>query len=92
VSPDQEDQIGLQLKTDLDTKQGVVYLTDPMTVAYVRAGANNVIQFGRKERPEVTWQVFVIDDSQTVNAFRAPPGRRRTRRRRPKLARLQSST
>ena len=72
VSPDQENQIGLQLKTDLDTKQGVVYLTDPATVEYVRAVANNVIQFGRKERPEVAWQVFVIDDSQTVNAFATP--------------------
>jgi predicted Zn-dependent protease len=74
VSPDQENQIGLQLKTDLDTKQGVVYLTDPATVEYVRAVANNVIQFGRKERPEVAWQVFVIDDSQTVNAFATPGG------------------
>jgi predicted Zn-dependent protease len=74
VSPDQENQIGLQLKTDLDTKQGVVYLTDPAVVEYVRAVANNVITFGRKERPEVTWQVFVIDDSQTVNAFATPGG------------------
>ena len=74
VSPDQENQIGLQLKTDLDTKQGVVYLTDPATVAYVRAVANNVIQFGKKERPEVNWQVFVIDDSKTVNAFATPGG------------------
>ncbi len=36
VSPDQENQIGLQLKTDLDTKQGVVYLADPMTRARSR--------------------------------------------------------
>lgn len=74
VSPDQENQIGLQLKSDLDTKQGVVYLADPTVVDYVRATANNVIQFGRKERPEVNWQVFVIDDSQTVNAFATPGG------------------
>jgi predicted Zn-dependent protease len=74
VSPDQENQIGLQLKNDLDTKQGVVYLGDPMVVEYVRGVANNVIQFGRKERPEVQWQVFVIDDSQTVNAFATPGG------------------
>ncbi len=74
VSPAQENQIGLQLKTDLDTKQGVVYLADPATVEYVRGVANNVIQFGRKERPEVTWQVFVIDDAKTVNAFATPGG------------------
>jgi beta-barrel assembly-enhancing protease len=74
VSPDQENQIGLQLKTDLDTKQGVVYLRDPTVVDYVRGVANNVIQFGKKDRPEVTWQVFVIDDSKTVNAFATPGG------------------
>jgi hypothetical protein len=28
VSPEQENQIGLQLKADLDTKQGLVYLMD----------------------------------------------------------------
>jgi predicted Zn-dependent protease len=74
VSPDQENQIGLQLKNDLDTKEGVVYLRDPTVVEYVRGVANNVIQFGRRDRPEVTWQVFVIDDSNTVNAFATPGG------------------
>jgi predicted Zn-dependent protease len=74
VSPEQENQIGLQLKNELDTKEGVVYLNDPTVVDYVRATANNVIQFGKKERPEVSWQVFVIDDSKTVNAFATPGG------------------
>jgi predicted Zn-dependent protease len=74
VSPEQENQIGLQLKTELDTKEGVVYMRDPAVVDYVRAVANNVIQFGKRDRPEVTWQVFVIDDSQTVNAFATPGG------------------
>jgi len=74
VSPDEENQIGLQLKNDLDTKQGVVYLADPTVVDYVRGVANNVIRFGRKDRPDVQWQVFVIDDSKTVNAFATPGG------------------
>jgi predicted Zn-dependent protease len=74
VSPEQENQIGLQLKNELDTKEGVVYLGDPTVVEYVRGVANNVIQFGRRDRPEVTWQVFVIDDSKTVNAFATPGG------------------
>jgi predicted Zn-dependent protease len=74
VSPAEENQIGLQLKTDLDTKEGVVYLKDPTVVEYVRGVANNVIQLGKRDRPEVTWQVFVIDDSKTVNAFATPGG------------------
>lgn len=74
VSPEQENQIGLQLKTELDTKEGVVYMRDLAVVDYVRAVANNVIQFGKRDRPEVTWQVFVIDDSATVNAFATPGG------------------
>jgi len=74
ISPEQENQLGLQLKTELDTKQGIVYLNDPTVVAYVRGVADKVIAFGRKDRPEVTWQVFVIDDRKTVNAFATPGG------------------
>jgi predicted Zn-dependent protease len=74
VSPDQENQIGLQLKTELETKEGVVYLRDPTVVEYIRGVANNVIQFGKRDRPDVNWQVFVIDDSKTVNAFATPGG------------------
>src|SRR3954470_3676067 len=68
ISPEQENQLGLQLKTELDTKQGIIYLNDPTVVAYVRGVADKVITFGRKDRPEVAWQVFVIDDRKTVNA------------------------
>ena len=74
VSPDQENQIGLQLKTNLETKDGVVYLQDPATVTYVRSVADKVIAFGKTDRPEVNWQVFVIDDRKTVNAFATPGG------------------
>ena len=74
VSPEQENQIGLQLKTTLETKDGVVYLQDPVTVSYVRSVADKVIAFGKTDRPEVNWQVFVIDDRKTVNAFATPGG------------------
>jgi predicted Zn-dependent protease len=74
VSPDQENQIGLQLKTDLDTNQHVVYMTDPEVVSYVQAVAGKVIALGKKDRPDVTWQVFVLDDRKTVNAFATPGG------------------
>src|SRR4051812_41816014 len=74
ITTDQENQIGLQLKGDLEQKQGIVYLNDPDTVAYVRGVADKVIQMGKKDRPEVNWQVYVIDDRKTVNAFATPGG------------------
>ena len=74
VSSDQENQLGLQLKTDMDTKQGVVYMTDPEVVGYVRAVADKVISLGKRDRPDVSWQVYVIDDRKTVNAFATPGG------------------
>jgi beta-barrel assembly-enhancing protease len=73
VSSDQENQIGLQLKNDLDQNQKVVYLTDPTVVTYVRAVADKVITFGKRDRSDVKWQVFVID-AKTVNAFATPGG------------------
>jgi len=74
VTSDQENQLGLQLKTELETKQGVVYLSDPEVVGYVRGVADKVIQLGKRDRPDVTWQVYVIDDRKTVNAFATPGG------------------
>jgi predicted Zn-dependent protease len=74
ISSDQENQLGLQLKTDLETKQGIVYMTDPEVVGYVRAVADKVISQGKRDRPDVSWQVYVIDDRKTVNAFATPGG------------------
>ena len=74
ISPDQENQLGLQFKQDLEQKQHVVYMNDPVVVDYVRGVANKVIVFGKKDRPDVNWQVNVIDDSKTVNAFATPGG------------------
>jgi predicted Zn-dependent protease len=74
ISSDQENQLGLQLKTDLEQKQGVVYLNDPQVVGYVRGIADKVIQLGKRDRGDVNWQVYVIDDRKTVNAFATPGG------------------
>ena len=74
ISSDQENQLGSQLKTDLETKQGVVYMTDPEVVGYVRGVAGKVIALGKRDRPDVNWQVFLIDDRKTVNAFATPGG------------------
>jgi predicted Zn-dependent protease len=74
VSPEQENQIGLKLKTDLDTNQHAVYMNDPEVVSYVQTVAGKVIALGKRDRPDVTWQVFVLDDRKTVNAFATPGG------------------
>jgi predicted Zn-dependent protease len=74
IPPEQENQLGLQFKQDLEQKQHVVYLNDPIVVSYVRGVADKVIALGKRDRPEVQWQVNVIDDSKTVNAFATPGG------------------
>jgi predicted Zn-dependent protease len=74
VSTEQENAIGLQVKNELEQKQGVRYLNDPVVVNYVRGIANAMIDSGKKERSDVQWQVNVIDDPKTVNAFATPGG------------------
>ncbi|MFI5288618.1 MAG: M48 family metallopeptidase [Polyangia bacterium] len=74
IPPSQENALGLQVKNDLEQNQHVKYLADPAVNLYVTNVANKVIAFGRQARPEVTWQVRVIDDPNTVNAFATPGG------------------
>jgi predicted Zn-dependent protease len=74
IPPEQENQLGLQFKQDLEQKQHVVYYNDPIVVNYVRGVADKVIALGKRERGDVTWQVNVIDDPKTVNAFATPGG------------------
>jgi predicted Zn-dependent protease len=74
VSTEQENEIGVQVKAELEQKQGVRYLNDPAVVDYVRGVAALMIAQGKKARPDVQWQVNVIDDPKTVNAFATPGG------------------
>jgi len=74
ISPEQENSLGLQVKNDLEQNQHVKYLNDPAVNLYVRGVADRVIVFGKQARPEVSWQVNVIDDPKTVNAFATPGG------------------
>jgi predicted Zn-dependent protease len=74
ISDDQENQIGLQVKQEVEQKQHVQYLQDPTVTAYVGQVAERVLAFARQERPGLTWKVQVIDDPKTVNAFATPGG------------------
>ena len=40
----------------------------------IRNRQQKVIAFGKQDRPDVQWQVHVIDDAKTVNAFATPGG------------------
>ena len=74
VSDEQESQLGLQVKQELEQKQNVKYVSDPVVANYVREVAGKVLEVAKKDRPEVQWTVNVIDDPKTVNAFATPGG------------------
>ncbi|MFL5271875.1 MAG: peptidase M48, partial [Anaeromyxobacteraceae bacterium] len=74
VSDDQESHIGLQVKQELEQKEHVKYLDDAEIVAFVRSITGRILPLAEKDRPGVKWQVQVIDDPKTVNAFATPGG------------------
>jgi len=74
VPREQEKQLGLQVKQELEQKQKIEYVDDPQVNAYVRGITDKVLAFAKKDRPDVTWTVQVINDPRTVNAFATPGG------------------
>ena len=70
----QEEQLGRQVKSELETKQNVKYLENPEVVAYVRSVSSRITRMAAKDRSDVSWKVNVIDDPKTVNAFATPGG------------------
>jgi predicted Zn-dependent protease len=74
VSDRQEEQLGLQVKQELEQQQHVRYVQDPQVVAFVKGITDRILPLAEKDRPDVEWQVSVIDDPRTVNAFATPGG------------------
>jgi predicted Zn-dependent protease len=74
VSDEQEKQIGLAVRDDLEKKDQVRYLQDPTVTAFVKEISGKILPLAEKDRPGVTWTVAVIDDPKTVNAFATPGG------------------
>lgn len=74
VPREQEPQLGLQVKQELEQKQKIEYVQDPQINAYVKGITDKVLAFAKKDRPDVTWTVRVINDPKTVNAFATPGG------------------
>ena len=74
VSDDEEKQLGLQVKQELEEKQHVKYLSDPAVNSYVQSVIDRILPSAKKDRPNQDWQLHVIDDMKTVNAFATPGG------------------
>jgi predicted Zn-dependent protease len=74
VSVEQEDQIGGQVKAEIDGKHHLDYLQDPEIVAYVRGVAAKVVNASGNDWSDLTWQIYIIDDARTVTAFATPGG------------------
>jgi predicted Zn-dependent protease len=73
VSDEQEAQLGAQFQQELD-KKGIRYVTDAAVTSYVLGVANRVLAPARRDRPQVSWDVRIIDDPKQVNAFAVPGG------------------
>lgn len=73
ISSEQENQLGLQVQSEL-AKKDVKIVDDTEVNRYVQAISHSVLRFARKDRPDVSWHVYVIDDPKTVNAFATPGG------------------
>ena len=74
VSDDEEKQLGLQVKQELEQQQHVKYLSDPAVNSYVQGVINRILPSAKKDRPNQNWELHVIDDMKTVNAFATPGG------------------
>ena len=74
VSDDDEKKLGLQVKQELEEKQHVKYLSDPAVNSYVQSVIDRILPFAKKDRPNQDWELHVIDDMKTVNAFATPGG------------------
>lgn len=73
ISDEQESQIGLQVKQELQ-KQNIKYLNDPTVNAYVQGMTNRIFPLAEKDRKGIKWHVHVVDDPKIVNAFATPGG------------------
>ncbi|RKG98896.1 peptidase M48 [Corallococcus sp. CA053C] len=74
ISDEQENQLGLQVKKELETKENIKYVQDPAILDYVRSISAPILAQANKDRSGVKWKVNVIDDPKTVNAFATPGG------------------
>jgi predicted Zn-dependent protease len=73
VSDEDENRIGQEVHRELD-RQHVKYLQDPVVIDYLQSVTKPIFACAKRDRPGVRWQLYVIDDPKTMNAFSAPGG------------------
>jgi predicted Zn-dependent protease len=74
ISDEQEEQLGKQVKQELETKEKIQYVQDQAVVDYVTNVATPILQAANRDREGVRWKIHVINDPKTVNAFATPGG------------------
>jgi predicted Zn-dependent protease len=74
ISDEQEEDLGKQVKRELETKEKVKYVQDASVVEYVNNISSPILRQANKDRPGVKWKINVIDDPKMVNAFATPGG------------------
>lgn len=74
ISDEQEEQIGAQVKKELEQKEKIQYVQDPAIVEYVNSISTPILRAANKDRRGVKWKIHVINDPKTVNAFATPGG------------------
>ncbi|MBN1205753.1 MAG: M48 family metalloprotease [Myxococcaceae bacterium] len=74
ISDEQEEQIGAQVKKELEQKEKIQYVQDPAIMEYVNRVVTPILRAANKDRKGVKWKVHVINDPKTVNAFATPGG------------------
>ncbi|MBL8951527.1 MAG: M48 family metalloprotease [Myxococcaceae bacterium] len=74
VTDEQESQLGLQVHQELQ-KENVKFHANPKVQAYIDGIARKLVGGPDRDRPGVKWQLFVIDEGKTANAFATPGGR-----------------
>jgi predicted Zn-dependent protease len=74
ISDEQEDQLGRQVKQELEQKEKIQYVQDQAIIDYVNTVATPILRAANADRRGVKWKVSVINDPKTVNAFATPGG------------------
>lgn len=73
VSDQEEAQLGAQLHDEL-LKENTKMLSDPDVTGYLQGITRPIFEQAKRDRPGVSWTLYVIDDPETLNAFSAPGG------------------
>jgi predicted Zn-dependent protease len=73
VSDEDEARLGAQLHDEI-LSENTKLLNDPDVTGYLEGITRPIFEQAKRDRPGVSWTLYVIDDPTTLNAFSAPGG------------------